>query len=180
MFMLSASSGNIEVALPTIILAGAVVGFLRFNFNPATIFLGDSGSLFLGFTLSALALAGQKQAKTPTLVTIAVPLVSFGLPLMETLLSVIRRLISGSRLFEADKEHIHHKLLEKGLSQRQVVVILYAVSALYALLSLLLRYPATVAIWIVVLVLAVVIYFGIRQLRYHEFSELVRVAQRTM
>jgi UDP-GlcNAc:undecaprenyl-phosphate/decaprenyl-phosphate GlcNAc-1-phosphate transferase len=180
MFAVSLGSGNHEVALATAILAGAVLGFLRFNFNPATIFLGDSGSLFLGFTLSALALAGQKQAKTPTLVTIAVPLVSFGLPLMETLLSVVRRLINGSRLFDADKEHIHHKLLEKGLSQRQVVLILYAVSGLYALLSLLLRYPTKVAIWIVVFVLAVVIYFGIQQLRYHEFSELARVAQRTM
>jgi UDP-GlcNAc:undecaprenyl-phosphate/decaprenyl-phosphate GlcNAc-1-phosphate transferase len=180
MFAVSGGSGNQEVALATVILAGAVLGFLRFNFNPATIFLGDSGSLFLGFTLSALALAGQQQSKTPTLLTIAVPLVSFGLPLMETLLSVVRRMINGSRLFDGDKEHIHHKLLEKGLTHRQVVLILYAVSALYALLSLLLRYPARLAIWIVIFILGLVIYFGIQQLRYHEFSELARVAQRTI
>jgi UDP-GlcNAc:undecaprenyl-phosphate GlcNAc-1-phosphate transferase len=180
MFAVSLGSGNYEVALASIILAGTILGFLRFNFNPATIFLGDSGSLFLGFTLSALALAGQQQSKTPTLVTIAVPLVSFGLPLIETLLSVVRRFLNGSRLFDADREHIHHKLLEKGLTHRQVVVTLYAISAMCALLSLLLLYPAKVAIWVVLFILGVVLYFGIQQLRYHEFSELARVAQRTV
>ena len=180
MFVVSLGNGNQEVALVTVVLAGTILGFLRFNFNPATIFLGDSGSLFLGFTLSALALAGQRQTKTSTLVTIAVPLVSFGLPLLETLLSVLRRFINGSRLFDADKEHIHHKLLEKGLTHRQVVVTLYAISAMCVLLSLLLLYPAKLAIWIVLFILGMLIYFGVQQLRYHEFSELARVAQRTI
>ena len=122
------------VALLTIALAGAILGFLKFNFNPATIFLGDCGSLFIGFMLSALALQGAE--KSPTIVAVAIPVVSFGLPILETVLSVLRRLISGRPLFTADREHIHHKLLGRGMSQRQVVIVLYAVSAIFALLSL--------------------------------------------
>src|SRR3982074_2328600 len=118
----------------SVTLAGAILGLLRFTLNPATIFLGDSGSLFIGFLLSALALAGAQKA--PTLVAVAIPVVSFGLPILETALSILRRLISGRPIFTADREHIHHKLLQMGLSHRQVVIVLYAVSALFAMLSL--------------------------------------------
>ena len=127
-FIISLVSGDPLISLLTVVLAGAILGFLRFNFNPATIFLGDSGSLFIGFMLSALALAGSQKA--PTVVAVAIPVVSFGLPLVETTLSVFRRWLNGQPLFSADREHIHHKLLERGFSQRQVVVMLYCVSAL--------------------------------------------------
>ena len=132
-FVVSLVSGNFLVSSLTLALAGAILGFLRFNFNPATIFLGDGGSLFIGFMLSALALAGAQ--KTPTLVAVAIPVVSFGLPVLETVLSVFRRFLSGQPLFTADRGHIHHKLLERGFSQRQVVLILYSVSAACGLLS---------------------------------------------
>src|SRR5581483_11005263 len=138
-FVVATFSQSSVVSLLTIALAGAILGFLRFNFNPATIFLGDSGSLFIGFMLSALALEGAQKA--PTVIAVAIPVVSFGLPILETLLSVLRRLIAGRPVFTADREHIHHKLLERGLSHRQVVVVLYAVSALFALLSLFLLWP---------------------------------------
>ena len=126
-------------SLMSVTLAGAILGFLRFNFNPATIFLGDSGSLFIGFMLSALALAGAQKA--PTFVAVAIPVVSFGLPILETLLSILRRLIGGRPIFTADREHIHHKLLQMGFSHRQVVIVLYAVSAMFAMLSLFLLWP---------------------------------------
>src|ERR1700694_1859752 len=100
------------MSLLTISLAGAILGFLRFNFNPATIFLGDSGSLFIGFMLSALALSGSQ--KSPTIVAVAIPVVSFGLPILETTLSVLRRLIGGRPVFTADREHIHTKPLQHG------------------------------------------------------------------
>ena len=132
-FVISLASSNAMVSILALALAGAILGFLRFNFNPATIFLGDSGSLFIGFMLSALALAGTQ--KSSTAVAVAIPVVSFGLPILETLISVIRRFLSGTPLFAADRQHIHHKLLERGLSQRQSVIILYAVSALCGLLS---------------------------------------------
>jgi len=107
-FVVAIFNGSSLVSLLTLALAGAILGFLRFNFNPATIFLGDCGSLFIGFMLSALALVGSEKA--PTVIAVAIPLVSFGLPILETTISVMRRLISGRPLFSADREHIHHKL----------------------------------------------------------------------
>ena len=177
-FVVALSSGSSPVSLLTIALAGAILGFLRFNFNPATIFLGDSGSLFIGFMLSALALQGAEKA--PTVVAVAIPVVSFGLPILETLLSVLRRLISGQPLFRADREHIHHKLLQRGMSPRQVVIALYAVSALFALLSLFLLWPAGPTLGLVLLVIGTVIWFGVQHLGYLEFGEIRRVAQRTV
>jgi UDP-GlcNAc:undecaprenyl-phosphate/decaprenyl-phosphate GlcNAc-1-phosphate transferase len=165
-------------SLMSITLAGAILGFLRFNFNPATIFLGDSGSLFIGFMLSALALAGA--AKAPTFVAVAIPVVSFGLPILETLLSIVRRLISGRPIFTADREHIHHKLLQMGLSHRQVVIVLYAVSAVFAMLSLFLLWPTGSTLGLVLAVVGTGIWLGVQHLNYLEFGELRRMAHRTI
>jgi UDP-GlcNAc:undecaprenyl-phosphate/decaprenyl-phosphate GlcNAc-1-phosphate transferase len=177
-FVVSLVSGNFLVSSLTLALAGAILGFLRFNFNPATIFLGDCGSLFIGFMLSALALAGAQKA--PTLVAVAIPVVSFGLPVLETVLSVVRRFLSGQPLFTADRGHIHHKLLERGFSQRQVVYILYAASAICGLLSLFLLNPSGPTLGIVLFVIFAGIWVGVQQLGYHEFGELTRMAHRTM
>lgn len=177
-FVVALLSNSSLVALLTIALAGAILGFLRFNFNPATIFLGDCGSLFIGFLLSALALAGAQKA--PTIVAVAIPVVSFGLPILETALSVLRRIISGRPVFTADREHIHHKLLQRGLSHRQVVILLYGVSALFGLLSLFLWRPTGSSLGLVLAVLGTGIWLGVQHLGYLEFGELRRVAQRTM
>src|SRR2546426_4397281 len=177
-FVVALLSQSSLVALMTIALAGAILGFLRYNFNPATIFLGDCGSLFIGFLLSALALEGAQKA--PTIIAIAIPVVSFGLPILETALSVLRRLISGRPLFTADREHIHHKLLQRGLSHRQVVIVLYAVSAIFGLLSLFLLWPTRPTLGLVLAVLGTGVWFGVQHLGYLEFGELRRVAHRTM
>ncbi|HEY7353967.1 MAG TPA: MraY family glycosyltransferase [Terriglobales bacterium] len=166
------------IALVTLALSGAIIGFLRYNFNPATIFLGDCGSLFIGFMLSSLALYDAQ--KSPTIIAVAIPVVSFGLPILETSLSVIRRWISGKPLFGADREHIHHKLLQRGMSHRQVVILLYGVSAVFALLSLFLLWPTGSTLGLVLAVLFCGIWVGVQRLGYLEFGELRRVAQRTM
>ncbi len=176
-FVVALLSGYSLVTIMTIALAGAILGFLRYNFNPATIFLGDSGSLFIGFLLSALALAGAQKA--PTIVAVAIPVVSFGLPILETSLSILRRLISGRPVFTADREHIHHKLLQHGLSHRQVVIVLYGVSAVFALLSLFLLWPTGSSLGLVLAVLGTGIWIGVQRLGYIELGELARVAQRT-
>lgn len=165
-------------ALMSVTLAGAILGFLRFNFNPATIFLGDSGSLFIGFMLSALALEGAEKA--PTFVAVAIPVVSFGLPILETSLSIVRRLISGRPIFTADREHIHHKLLQMGLSHRQVVIVLYAVSGVFAMLSLFLLWPTGSTLGLVLAVVGSGVWLGLQHLNYLEFGEIRRVAQRTI
>jgi UDP-GlcNAc:undecaprenyl-phosphate GlcNAc-1-phosphate transferase len=176
-FVVTLLNGYSLVTVMTIALAGAILGFLRYNFNPATIFLGDSGSLFIGFLLSALALAGAQKA--PTIVAVAIPVVSFGLPILETSLSILRRLISGRPVFTADREHIHHKLLQHGLTHRQVVIVLYAVSAVFALLSLFLLWPTGSSLGLVLAVLGIGVWIGVQRLGYLELGELGRVAQRT-
>ncbi len=171
--------GNLSlISLITLALAGAILGFLRYNFNPATIFLGDCGSLFIGFMLSALALYGAQKA--PTIIAVAIPMVSFGLPILETSLSVLRRFISGRPVFTADREHIHHKLLQLGMSHRQVVIVLYAVSAVFALLSLFLLWPTGSTLGLVLAVLGTGVWIGVQHLGYLEFGEIRRVAQRTI
>jgi UDP-GlcNAc:undecaprenyl-phosphate/decaprenyl-phosphate GlcNAc-1-phosphate transferase len=177
-FVVALLNGQSLVTVMTIALAGAILGFLRYNFNPATIFLGDSGSLFIGFLLSALALEGAQ--KSPTIVAVAIPIVSFGLPILETSLSILRRWISGRPVFIADREHIHHKLLQHGLTHRQVVIVLYGVSAIFALLSLFLLWPTGSSLGLVLAVVGTGIWIGVQRLGYLELGELARVAQRTL
>jgi UDP-GlcNAc:undecaprenyl-phosphate GlcNAc-1-phosphate transferase len=177
-FVVSLVTQSALVSLMALALSGAVLGFLRFNFSPATVFLGDCGSLFIGFILSALALQGA--TKAPTIIAVAIPVVSFGLPILETTLSIVRRYISGRPVFTGDREHIHHKLLQQGLSQRQVVIILYGVSAVFALVSLFLLWPASPMLGLVLAVLGVGVWVGVQRLGYLEFGELRRIAQKTV
>lgn len=166
----SVAQENPEISLLAVVLVGAVLGFLRFNFNPATIFLGDSGSLFLGFMAASLSLAGSQ--KGSTIVAIAIPLISFGLPVTEAGLSLARRFLSGQSLLAGDRGHIHHKLLQQGLTQRQAVILLYAVCALFSLFGLMLLNPQRNLAALIFFVLGVGIVFGVQRLRYAEFSEL--------
>lgn len=178
-FLTSLSMGGRLIPLITIVLVGAITGLLRYNFNPASIFLGDCGSLFIGFVLSALALVSS--AKAPTMVAVALPMLALGLPLVDVAVAVLRRFLSGRPIFGADREHIHHKLLSLGLSQRHAVLVLYAISAAFGLLSLLLlRDPVSNTLALVLIVVGSGLFLGLQQLRYHEISELQRVARRTL
>jgi UDP-GlcNAc:undecaprenyl-phosphate/decaprenyl-phosphate GlcNAc-1-phosphate transferase len=174
-FVMSLIAPKPLVAFLAIALAGATLGFLRFNFHPASIFLGDSGSLFIGFMLAALALAGSEKA--PTIVAVAIPIVSLGLPILDVVLAVLRRFLAGKPLFDGDKHHIHHKLLKRGLSQRNAVLTLYAVTAGFGFLSLVLLQQRR-AIALVLGVVGIGIFLGVQQLRYQEFAELLSVLQR--
>jgi len=177
-FVVALLAGNTPVALITVGLVAAITGFLRFNFHPASIFLGDSGSLFMGFMLSAVALAGVQ--KSPTLVAVALPVVACGLPILDTTVAIMRRLLSGKPVFSSDREHIHHKLMDRGLSQKQVVIMLYGVSALCAFLSLFLLRPGGGALALVIAVMSVGAWMGLQQLDYRELAELKRLARRTV
>jgi len=179
-FVVSLVTHNSIQGLLAAILAGAILGFLRYNFNPATIYLGDCGSLFIGTLLAGITLTGVTQQKSSTLIAVAIPLVAFGLPVVETGVSVIRRFLCGQPIFTADRGHIHHKLLDRGWSHRQVVVILYGVSALFGLLSLALLTPGQGPLAIVLLVLGTGVVLGVQKLGYHEFVEIGRVARRAV
>ena len=136
-FVLNGSS-LISIVLITA-LAGALVGFLPFNFTPAKTFLGDTGSNFLGFSLSVISILGS--AKTYTAAVIVLPLIVLGLPIFDTIWAIIRRLIKGKSIkavFKADKGHLHHRLVAKGFSQKQAVLILYGISATFGLFAIIL------------------------------------------
>jgi UDP-GlcNAc:undecaprenyl-phosphate GlcNAc-1-phosphate transferase len=107
----------------TLVLAGAAIGFLPHNFSPARIFLGDTGSLVLGFMLAGLSIMGV--TKQATFTTLIIPVIIFGLPITDTFYAIWRRFRNGQPIFKADKGHIHHRLLDVGLSTRQTVMILY-------------------------------------------------------
>jgi len=169
MFVISLFRHNSIVSIMTIVLAGAILGFLRFNSNPASIFLGDSGSLFVGFMLSAVALAGSQKATT--IVAVAIPVVAFGLPILDVVLAVARRFIGARPLFGGDHDHIHHKLLKRGLSHRSAVLVLYGATAGFGLLSLALLHREKMLAFVLV-AMAVGVVFGVQQLGYVELSEL--------
>ncbi len=120
-------------------LAGALVGFLPFNFAPAKTFIGDTGSNFLGYSLSIISILGV--AKTYTIAVIVLPLIVLGLPIFDTLWAIVRRLIKGKSvkaIFKADKGHLHHKIVAKGFSQKQAVLILYGISATFGIFAVIL------------------------------------------
>ena len=120
-------------------LAGALVGFLPFNFAPAKTFIGDTGSNFLGFSLSIISILGV--AKTYTMAVIVLPLIVLGLPIFDTLWAIIRRLIKGKSIkaiFKADKGHLHHRIVAKGFGQKQAVLILYGISATFGIFAVIL------------------------------------------
>jgi UDP-GlcNAc:undecaprenyl-phosphate GlcNAc-1-phosphate transferase len=138
-FFLGFARGDILMCLFMAALAGAILGFLIFNFNPASIFMGDTGSMFLGFVLAAASI--KTSQKSGTAVAMLVPIIALGLPIMDTLLAMVRRTLFGRPVFAADKEHIHHRLMSRLLlSHRHAVLFLYGLCCLFALTALGLSY----------------------------------------
>ena len=179
---------NIGIALASLILAGSVLGFLKYNFYPAKIFLGDSGSLLLGFLLAVLSIEGI--SKGATLVAVLAPILILGFPIMETLLSMTRRFLrpvhlddnphkngklrhlflKGSSMFNPDRDHIHHRLLKLGFSQRNAVIILYGICAIFCALSFLIIAWENINITLFLGAITVAIFIGIKSLNYREFK----------
>lgn len=139
-------NGQIMVALLTLGLAGACLGFLPHNFSPATIFLGDTGSLFLGLILSCIGILSLFKAATATLV--AVPILLYGLPIFDTLSVIVGRLRRRAPIFDADKTHLHHRLLGMGWNQREAAFFLYGVTLVMGTIAIdlsLKQSPVTIA-----------------------------------
>jgi UDP-GlcNAc:undecaprenyl-phosphate GlcNAc-1-phosphate transferase len=161
------------LALSAAPLVGALLGFLLFNFNPASVFLGDSGSLTIGFLLGSCAVIWS--AKSATFLGMAAPLMILMIPFVDTSLTILRRFIRQQPIFVGDRSHIHHRLLARGLTQRHVVLILYAVSATADIVSLLLSRLPDWRGGLILVGLFVAVIFGIHQLRYVEFGTAARM-----
>lgn len=148
--------GQYLMASMAIILAGATMGFLRYNFHPAKVFMGDTGSLFLGFNLSVLAIMGV--AKSVTFISLAAPVLVLGVPIFDTFFAILRRKMNHKPIFAADKDHLHHRLLGMGFSHRKTVLIIYAISFFLALSAILITYLSTAeAVAVVAIVLSVIL-----------------------
>lgn len=133
---LAGNPDNMVACLLAATLAGAIVGFLFHNFHPATIFMGDTGSMFLGFMLAAIPLFGAGTHKGGTALAILVPLLALGLPIFDMIAAMVRRFLAHRPIFSADRSHIHHRLLDKGHSHRGAVLILYGLSFLFTVMAL--------------------------------------------
>jgi len=125
--IVSILEGYQEVAGLAFILAASILGFLKYNFHPAQLFMGDTGSLFLGFNLAAIAIIGL--TKSATVISLFLPVVILGIPIADTFFAIIRRYFNGKPIFSPDKDHLHHRLLALGLSHKHTVLAIYGVSA---------------------------------------------------
>ncbi len=187
---------DVQTAAVSLALVGAVFGFLRYNFNPAKIFLGDSGSLFLGFTLAILSI--ESSTKGSTAFSLIVPILVLGVPIMDTILAMIRRVLGSfltnkssapsstekiRSMFVPDKRHIHHQLMATGLSHRDAVIVLYLVSVAFGIGAFLVT-AGSLSTSLLLVGVALVAEFGVGKLGYREMAFirnglLLRVYSRT-
>ena len=169
MFIAALLHGNMPLALATFPLAGCLLGFLCYNFNPATIFLGDSGALLIGFLLGCYGVIWSQ--KSATLLGMTAPMMAVSIPLIDVGLAIVRRMIRRQPIFSADRGHIHHRLLDRGLTPRRAVLVLYAICSLVAVFSLLQSLSHNDRIsGFIILAFCAVAWAGIQYLGYAEFN----------
>lgn len=149
------SMGNPLMALIGFILFGSTLGFLVFNFHPAKIFMGDTGSLFLGYTISVLAIMGL--FKNVAIFSLIVPIIILGVPILDTVFAIIRRVIQRKPISAADKFHLHHCLLRLGFTHRQTVILIYALSAMFSIAAILFTRATIWGSTLIVLLLLIIV-----------------------
>ncbi len=152
-------NGNTSIAILTLMLAGSSLGFLPFNFNPASIFMGDTGAYFLGFVLAAISIEGT--LKGTTALTLIVPVLALGLPIFDTIFAIVRRALSKKPIFEADKGHFHHRLLHIGLGQKRAVLTLYLISILMGATAVAVINDAMINVSVLVSIISIMIFIPI-------------------
>ena len=162
------TQNNLPLALATMPLAGCLLGFLRYNFNSASVFLGDSGSLLIGFLLGCFGAFWSE--KSVTLVALTVPLLAFSIPLLDVTVSILRRFLRNRPIFQADRGHIHHKLLDLGFTPKRAVLTIYGVCSLAAALSLLVSALHNSFSGLIVILFCAAACVGIGRLEYTEFA----------
>ena len=167
-------SGNAFVALLSSGLMGVLAGFLFFNFNPARIFMGDSGSYFLGFVLATLSLAGSLQQKASTAVSLLVPMIALGLPIFDTLFTMLRRFLERRSMFSPDRGHIHHRLLDLGLTHRRAVIVLYGVCVVFTASAIAISLGRVWESGLALLAASAVLIALVRFVGYFEYLHLIR------
>ena len=151
-----------------LIMLGSTLGFLKYNFNPASIFMGDTGSMFLGFMVAVISLLGFK---TATLTSFLIPILTLFIPILDTLLAILRRLIKGESIGKPDKEHVHFQLLNKTSSVKKTVLIIYFINALFSAVSVLYAIGKTniaIALYSLLMLISIIFIFKTDILYKHD------------
>ena len=175
LMVMALCEGLSSVVVLTAALAGGALGFLPHNFNPAKIFMGDTGAMFLGYTLAAISVVGA--VKSATVIALVVPILALGLPIMDTAFAILRRFVNGYPIMQADKDHIHHRLLAIGFTQKQTVLIMYSISAVYgmsaiALAEMGLLQAGFILIALIILLIVTGRQLGITDIRHSRQSDV--------
>jgi len=170
------TNNEISVVAPAVILGAATLGFLKYNFHPAKIFMGDSGSQFLGFMLAGLSVVGL--TKGAAVVSVFVPVLILGIPIFDTLFAIIRRYINNQPIFRADKEHLHHRLLDIGLTHRQTVVIIYGISCMLGASAVFLTYLTSEQAFVAFLGISLLVLVGANRIGVLSARSARRASQR--
>lgn len=145
-------TGSLITTVIIFTLVGAILGFLPYNFNPASIYLGDTGALFLGFMISVISLNGLKNV---TFISLIIPIVILGIPITDTVYAILRRKLNNMPISSADKHHMHHRLLSLGLNHKQTVLLIYSIAAIFSMIALL--YPLSTLIGSILITIALLI-----------------------
>jgi UDP-GlcNAc:undecaprenyl-phosphate GlcNAc-1-phosphate transferase len=161
------STGKPMLVIGFSALAGACLGFLRYNFNPAIVFMGDCGSYLLGYLLAALTIQGAM--KSHAALALLVPVIALGVPLLDTLLAPVRRFVLGKDMFRPDQSHIHHILLKLGYSQRRVVMIIYAITVFLGMVALAFVFAKDQLSAYLLVLPGILIFFSVKKLGYLEY-----------
>lgn len=148
--------GRLFVIFLCITLIGSNLGFLIHNFHPAKIYMGDTGSLFLGYSIAVISILGL--FKKITLFSFIIPVIVLALPIFDTLFAIIRRAKNGEKIMKPDKKHIHHQLLSAGLTHRQTVLVMYGISIIFGILAIVFSRASTSALLFIAFILCVMIY----------------------
>jgi UDP-GlcNAc:undecaprenyl-phosphate GlcNAc-1-phosphate transferase len=170
-------NGNPAVAVPALALSGAVLGFLLFNLPPASVFLGDSGSLFLGFSFAGLGLIAVRGGSMDS-VPVLVPTLALGLPVLDTSLAIFRRFLRGDPVFHPDRGHIHHRLHDMGFSRHTITLFMWGLAGIFSLVAVMLLTQDPLIIAVGLTLAATVSLIAVRWLETPEIMELGRAVQR--
>ena len=173
MLFVCVSSHRIVTALAFASLAGSLLGFLRYNFNPATIFMGDSGSYFLGYTLAALSIGEAIKGQVAT--AMLIPIIALGVPLIDTLWAPVRRFIFGQKIFQADREHLHHRIISLGYTHRRAVMLIYIFTIVLGTAALAVVHAQDDTAALILLVLGAGVIFTARYIGMSDFLTMRRV-----
>ena len=161
LMLVASKFGYGNIIILSAIVAGSCLGFLPYNFNPAKIFMGDTGALFLGFMLAAISIEGVM--KSVATIAIIVPILILGVPIFDTTFAIFRRLLNGQSIMSADKGHLHHRLLNRGYSQRKTVLTLYGISGVFGLFAVLVaKYNSKQAVYLSVVLFFITVVVAIK------------------